>query len=60
MVNFATSYTDIGESWYTEAVRRASSTGVVKDFDNNSFRPDDPITREQAAAMLQRYAEFAK
>ncbi len=60
VVNFAISYTDIGESWYTEAVRWASSTGVVKGFDNNSFRPDDPITREQAAAMLQRYAEFAK
>lgn len=60
VVNFAMSYTDIGESWYTEAVRWASSTGVVKGFDNNSFRPDDPITREQAAAMLQRYAEFAK
>lgn len=60
VVNFAMSYTDIGENWYTEAVRWASSTGVVKGFDNNSFRPDDPITREQAAAMLQRYAEFAK
>ena len=60
VVNFAMSYTDIGESWYTEAVRWASSTGVVKGFDNNSFRPDDPITREQAAVMLQRYAEFAK
>lgn len=60
VVNFAMSYTDIGESWYTEAVRWASSTGVVKGFDNNSFRPDDSITREQAAAMLQRYAEFAK
>lgn len=60
VVNFAMSYTDIGENWYTEAVRWASSTGVVKGFDNNSFRPDDSITREQAAAMLQRYAEFAK
>ena len=60
VVNFAMSYTDIGESWYTEAVRWASSTGVVKGFDNNSFRPDNPITREQAAVMLQRYAEFAK
>ncbi len=60
VVNFAMPYTDIGENWYTEAVRWASSTGVVKGFDNNSFRPDDSITREQAAAMLQRYAEFAK
>ena len=60
VVNFAMSYTDIGESWYTEAVRWASSTGVVKGVDNSSFSPDDPITREQAAAMLQRYAAFAK
>ncbi|MDY5626541.1 MAG: S-layer homology domain-containing protein, partial [Clostridia bacterium] len=60
IVNYAMNYTDIEDSWYTEAVRWASSTGVVKGFDNNSFRPDDSITREQAAAMLQRYAEFAK
>ena len=32
----------------------------LKGFDDNTFRPDEPITREQAAAMLQRYAEFAK
>lgn len=32
----------------------------LKCFDDNTFRPDEPITREQAAAMLQRYAEFAK
>lgn len=32
----------------------------LKGFDDKTFRPDEPITREQAAAMLQRYAEFAK
>ena len=32
----------------------------LKCFDGKTFRPDEPITREQAAAMLQRYAEFAK
>lgn len=32
----------------------------LKCFDGKNFRPDEPITREQAAAMLQRYAEFAK
>lgn len=59
-VNYTMNYTDTEDSWYTEAVRWASSIGVVKGFDDNTFRPDEPITREQAAAMLQRYAEFAK
>ena len=59
-VNYAMNYTDTEDGWYTEAVRWASSIGVVKGFDDNTFRPDEPITREQAAAMLQRYAEFAK
>lgn len=59
-VNYAMNYTDTEDGWYTEAVRWASSIGVVKGFDDNTFRPDEPITREQAVAMLQRYAEFAK
>ncbi|MDY6315382.1 MAG: S-layer homology domain-containing protein [Clostridia bacterium] len=51
-VNYAMNYTDTEDGWYTEAVRWASSIGVVKGFDDNTFRPDEPITREQAAAML--------
>lgn len=44
------------ENWYGEAVCWANSVGVVTGYGNGSFGPNDPITREQMAAMLWRYA----
>lgn len=34
----------------------ASQEGIVTGYDNGQFGPDDPITREQLAVMLWRYA----
>ncbi len=51
------SFTDVEEGkWYTKAVNWASECGVVKGFTDNTFRPNDPVTREQAATILFRYA----
>ena len=44
------------EDWYGQAVRWADSTGVVTGYGNGGFGPNDPITREQMAAILWRYA----
>ena len=46
-------------TWYTEAVRWADSAGVVTGYSPEKFGPEDPITREQLAAMLWRYAQAA-
>ena len=35
----------------------ASEQGIVKGYGNGSFGPDNPVTREQLAAMLWRYAQ---
>ena len=43
-------------SYYEEAVRWAASIGVVNGYSETAFGPADPITREQLAAMLYRYA----
>lgn len=57
MVDTAMNYTDVPSgSWYEEAIRWADSTGVVLGYGDGTFGPDDPITREQMAAMLWRYA----
>ena len=57
MVDTAMNYTDVPlGSWYEEAIRWADSTGVVLGYGDGTFGPDDPITREQMAAMLWRYA----
>ena len=42
--------------WYTEAVRWAAGEGIVNGYSRTVFGPEDPMTREQLAAVLCRYA----
>ena len=57
VVNYQMDFSDVtGEAWYTEAVRWAASQGIVRGYGNGTFGPNDPITREQLAVMLWRYA----
>lgn len=54
----SSSFTDVeAGSWYEAAVNWAASEGIVKGMSETSFAPNDPITREQFAAILYRYAE---
>lgn len=58
VVNYLMDYDDVAEgSWYAEAIRWATSAGVVGGYGNGTFGPNDPITREQMAVMLYRYAQ---
>ena len=52
----AAPFTDLKESWYAGAVCWAYENGVVKGTSGTTFSPDDPLTREQIAAILFRYA----
>jgi len=45
-------------AWYADAVAWASANGIVNGVSATEFDPDAPITREQMAAMLYRYAGF--
>ena len=42
--------------WYAPAVGWASENQVVTGYGDGTFRPENPITREQLAVMLYRYA----
>ncbi len=44
--------------WYTEAIRWASSEGIVNGYSTTVFGVNDTITREQMAAILCRYAAY--
>ena len=44
--------------WYTNAISWASANGVVSGYGNGMFGPNDPITREQMAAILYRYVQY--
>ena len=59
VVNFAMTFADVDENaWYGEAVRWATSSGIVTGYSAEAFGPDDNITREQLAAILYRYTQF--
>ena len=52
------SFTDVLNSkWYTNAIAWASANGIVEGLSGNRFAPNAPITREQLAAILFRYAK---
>ena len=54
----ASGFSDVEESaYYAEAVGWASANGIVGGYDSETFGPDDPITREQMAAILYRFAQ---
>jgi len=58
VVNCAMNYTDVAQGqWCSEAIRWATSEGVVTGYGNGLFGTNDPITREQLATMLWRYAQ---
>lgn len=43
------------EMWYSPAVMWAVQKKVVFGHDDHTFRPDDPVTREDFVVMLYRY-----
>ncbi len=51
-------FADVEGEWYAIAVNWAASVGVVNGYEDNTFRPNDAITREQLAAILMNYAAY--
>lgn len=48
---------DVGNAWYKNAVTWASQNGLVFGTSKNTFSPERDVTREQTAAILQRYMQ---
>ena len=46
-------------SWYAGYVGWASENGIVNGYDDNTFRPNDSLTREQMSAIISRYISYA-
>ena len=52
-------FADVSDGdWYATAVNWAANVGVVNGYEDNTFRPNQPITREQLAAILMNYASY--
>lgn len=51
-------FTDSNTHWAAKAIAWAQKTGVVSGYGNNTFRPNQAVTREELAQMLYNYAEY--
>ena len=50
-------FTDSNTHWAAKAIAWAQKTGVVSGYGNNTFRPNQAVTREELAQMLYNYAK---
>ncbi|MFD2670931.1 S-layer homology domain-containing protein [Marinicrinis sediminis] len=47
------SFTDVtADRWYQDGIETAYQKGLVQGFEDETFRPGEPVTREQAMVML--------
>ena len=51
-------FSDVDDEWFATAVNWAASENIVAGFEDNTFRPNAAITREQLAAILMNYAAY--
>lgn len=51
-------FADLTQRWYADAVNWAFQRQIVDGFDSAHFGPEAPVTREQLAAILWRYAKY--
>lgn len=52
----ASGFLDVPDDrWSSEAVAWAAKAGIAAGFEDGTFRPEEPITREQAISLLYRY-----
>ena len=54
----STTFPDLVYEWYKPAIAWAESTGVVDGYEDGTFRPDEPVTRQEFAQMLYDYAAY--
>lgn len=56
----AANFVDVpADAWYAQAVAWAAANGIVQGVSDSRFAPNVPVTREQMATILYRYANHA-
>lgn len=59
MAPYAHSFEDVPSgAWYENPVAWAVTSGIAAGYDETSFGPDDPVTREQMMVMLGKFTEL--
>ena len=49
---------DVTGHWFTPSVEWAREKGLVKNYPDGSFKPNNPLTRAEACAILERFYEL--
>ncbi|MDO5717195.1 MAG: S-layer homology domain-containing protein, partial [Tissierellia bacterium] len=54
-----TIYSDVKQdAWYSDAVHYLSKKGIIKGYEDGTFKPDQPISRAEFAAIASRYERY--
>lgn len=54
-VSGSASFNDVASgAWYADVVATAANAGIIDGYEDNTFRPNQQITREELAAMVVR------
>ena len=53
-------FTDVQDTneWYYVAIKWAEKNKIVSGYSNGKFGPNDPVTREQLAVILNQYCKY--
>ena len=59
LIPYTGAFADVEDgTWYTYGVEWAAANGIVNGYDEGKYGPNDAVTLEQLAAILNRYAVF--
>lgn len=55
------SFSDVkGDEWFVKAINAANEGGIIKGYEDGSFKPNAPVTRQEVAVMLNRSLKILK
>lgn len=57
-ITATTSFADSAAHWAKTPIAWAEQTGVVDGYEDGTFRPEKPVTRQEFAKMLYNYAKY--
>lgn len=53
-------FSDVGtDDWFVQAVSWCQQEGLISGYEDGTFLPNAPLTREQLASILYRYAHYS-
>ena len=58
LVSNKNTFSDVSNTWYTNAINWASDKNIVMGYGDGTFKPNKNITRQELMVILYRYAKY--